>query len=103
MALSYQGAERLKIGGRNPFQHTPNVRLVMRGAILMTAFLVRKDAPIKTIQDIRGKGWEIGDKKQGGDQSWQAWMKDPDGLPIEVMQYTPESSQFTGKPCIVTW
>ena len=55
MALSYQGAERLKIGGRNPFQHTPNVRLVMRGAILMTAFLVRKDAPIKTIQDIRGK------------------------------------------------
>jgi hypothetical protein len=55
MALSYQGPERLKIGGRNPFQHTPNVRLVMRGAILMTAFLVRKDAPIKTIQDIRGK------------------------------------------------
>jgi TRAP transporter TAXI family solute receptor len=55
MALSYQGPERLKIGGRNPFQHTPNVRLVMRGAILMTAFLVRKDGPIKTIQDIRGK------------------------------------------------
>ena len=55
MALSYQGPERLKIGGRNPFQHTPNARLVMRGAILMTAFLVRKDAPIKTIQDIRGK------------------------------------------------
>jgi len=55
MALSYQGPERLKIGGRNPFQHTPNVRLVMRGAILMTAFLVRKDAPIKTIHDIRGK------------------------------------------------
>lgn len=55
MALSYQGPERLKIGGRNPFQHTPNVRLVMRGAILMTAFLVRKDAPIKSIHDIRGK------------------------------------------------
>ncbi len=31
MALSYQGPVRLKIGGRNPFQHTPNVRLVMRG------------------------------------------------------------------------
>jgi len=55
LALSYQGSERLKIGGRNPFQHTPNVRLVMRGAILMTAFLVRKDAPIKSIQDVRGK------------------------------------------------
>src|SRR6185295_3735046 len=55
MALSYQGPERLKIGGRNPFQHTPNVRLVMRGAILMTALLVRKDSLMKTIHDIRGK------------------------------------------------
>jgi TRAP-type uncharacterized transport system substrate-binding protein len=44
MALSYQGPERLKIGGRNPFQHTPNVRLIMRGSILMTALLVRKDS-----------------------------------------------------------
>lgn len=55
MGLSYQGPNRLKIGGRNPFQHTPNVRLVMRGAILMTALLVRKDTPMKTIHDIRGK------------------------------------------------
>src|SRR5262245_42839165 len=55
MALSYQGPNRLKIGGRNPFQHTPNVRLVMRGSILMTALLVRKDTSMKTIHDIRGK------------------------------------------------
>ena len=55
MALSYQGPERLKIGGRNPFLHTPNVRLLMRGSVLLTALLVRKDSPIKTIQDIRGK------------------------------------------------
>ena len=55
MALSYQGPDRLKIGGRNPFLHTPNVRLLMRGSVLLTALLVRKDSPIKTIQDIRGK------------------------------------------------
>jgi TRAP transporter TAXI family solute receptor len=55
MALSYQGPERLKIGGRNPFQHTPHVRLIMRGSLLLTALLVRKDSPIKTIHDIRGK------------------------------------------------
>jgi TRAP transporter TAXI family solute receptor len=55
MALSHQGPERLKIGGRNPFQHTPNVRLVMRGSILLTALLVRKDSPMKSIHDIRGK------------------------------------------------
>src|SRR3990172_13142571 len=55
MALSYQGPQRLMIGGRNPFQHTPNVRLVMRGSLLMVALLVRKDSSIKTIFDIRGK------------------------------------------------
>jgi TRAP transporter TAXI family solute receptor len=55
MALSYQGPERLKIGGRNPFAHTPNVRLVMRGAPLLNALLVRKDSPMKTIHDIKGK------------------------------------------------
>jgi catechol 2,3-dioxygenase-like lactoylglutathione lyase family enzyme len=56
-----------------------------------------------TIAAIRSKGWAITDKKQGGDQAWQAWMTDPDGVAIEVMQYTKESSHFTGKPCIIHW
>src|SRR5919109_1325100 len=55
MALSYQGPERLKVGGRNPFPHTPNVRLVMRGSPLLVGLLVRKDSPIKTAHDLKGK------------------------------------------------
>lgn len=55
------------------------------------------------IAEIREKGWEISDKKLGGDNSWQAWISDPSGVQIELMQYTNESSQFTGKPCIVDW
>jgi len=55
MALSYQGPERLKIGGRNPFAHTPNVRLVMRGSVLMVGLLARKDSGIRTIYDVKGK------------------------------------------------
>jgi len=55
MALAYRGPEKLKIGGRNPFQHTPNARLVMRGSVLLTAPLVRRDSTIKNIHDIRGK------------------------------------------------
>lgn len=54
-ALSYQGPAQLKIGGRNPFLHTPNLRLVMRGAPLLVGVLVRKDSPIKTIHDTKGK------------------------------------------------
>ena len=55
MALSYQGPERLKIGERNPFVHIPDVRLVMRGSPLLVGLLVRKDSPLKTIHEIKGK------------------------------------------------
>ena len=55
MGLAYQGPQKLKVGGRNPFPHTPDVRLVMRGSPLMVGLLVRKDSPIKTIHDIKGK------------------------------------------------
>lgn len=56
-----------------------------------------------TIDTIRGKGWDVTDKKFGADNSWQCWITDPSGVVIELMQYTEESSQFTGKPCLVDW
>ena len=56
-----------------------------------------------TIAEIREKGWEISDKSFGSDKSWQAWITDPSGVQIELMQYTEESSQFTGEPCEVDW
>jgi len=55
------------------------------------------------VKEIEAKGVAVTPIKQGGDQSWQAWITDPSGVRIELMQYTPESSQFTGNPCIVTW
>jgi TRAP transporter TAXI family solute receptor len=55
LALAYHGPERLKISGRNPFPHIPNVRVVMRGAPFLVGLLIRKDSPIKTIYEIKGK------------------------------------------------
>ncbi|HEY6365311.1 MAG TPA: TAXI family TRAP transporter solute-binding subunit [Candidatus Binatia bacterium] len=55
LALAFQGPERLKVGGRNPFPHIPNVRLVMRGSPFLVGLLARKDSPIKTIHEIKGK------------------------------------------------
>jgi hypothetical protein len=54
MALTYRGPS-FKIGGRNPFPHAPNIRLVMNGSPFMVSLLVRKDSPIKHIQEIKGK------------------------------------------------
>ncbi|MGH7278248.1 MAG: TAXI family TRAP transporter solute-binding subunit [Candidatus Rokuibacteriota bacterium] len=54
MALAHRGPG-FKIGGRNPFPHGPNLRLVMRGSPLMVGLLVRKDSPIKNVYDVKGK------------------------------------------------
>ena len=56
-----------------------------------------------TIEAIKSKGINVTGKKQGGDNSLQAWITDPSGVSIELMQYTEKSSQFTGEPCIVDW
>ena len=46
-----------------------------------------------TVADIRAKGIKISDPKLGSDNSWQAWLADPDGNPIELHSYTPTSWQ----------
>ena len=54
MGLAYQG-QRLKIGGRNPMPHTPRTRLIMRGSPLLTSMVARRDGPVKTVYDVKGK------------------------------------------------
>ena len=54
MGMAYAGP-KLQVGGRNPFPHSPNTRLLMRGSPLRTSAVVRKDSGIKSIQDVKGK------------------------------------------------
>ena len=35
--------------------------------------------------------------QMGVDNTWQMWLHDPDGNPFEVMEYTPQSYQITGR------
>ena len=46
-----------------------------------------------TVAALRGRGAEVSDPKLGKDQSWQAWVTDPDGNRFELHQYTAESWQ----------
>jgi catechol 2,3-dioxygenase-like lactoylglutathione lyase family enzyme len=54
---------------------------------------------------VRAQGVEISDKKRGVDGTWQAWTKDPNGVKLEIFQYTDESLQFApkGGVCQVNW
>ena len=55
MGMAYAGPQRLKVGGKNDFPHSANIRLVMRGAPLVIALLVKKDSPLKSVHDVKGK------------------------------------------------
>lgn len=46
-------------------------------------------------------GYPATEKVLGADQSWQVWTTDPSGVRIEFHQYTAESSQLTGKDCVL--
>jgi catechol 2,3-dioxygenase-like lactoylglutathione lyase family enzyme len=52
------------------------------------------DDVARTVEELRAKGVEISDAKMGGDNSWQAWLADPDGNRIELHGYTPDSKQL---------
>lgn len=51
------------------------------------------DDVAKTVVELRAEGLDVTDAKLGMDQSWQAWLADPDGNRIELHGYTPKSWQ----------
>lgn len=55
------------------------------------------------IAHIRAAGVEVTDKHKGCDNTWQAWTADPDGVRIELFEYTEESAQFTGGDREADW
>ncbi len=55
------------------------------------------------IEKARSHGYEISDKQKGVDNTWQAWIRDPSNVRIELFEYTSESSQFNGADCEVNW
>jgi catechol 2,3-dioxygenase-like lactoylglutathione lyase family enzyme len=52
---------------------------------------------------LAARGLQPGEVKMGADNSYQFWMKDPNGMSIEFHQYTDTSSQFTGESVEVNW
>jgi hypothetical protein len=50
---------------------------------------------------LAAAGVEATPPKLGCDRSWQTWIRDPDGNRVELHQYTAESSQRTGRDCVL--
>lgn len=45
---------------------------------------------------LKSRGVQVSPISLGIDNSWQAWIADPDGNEIELMEYGPSSMQLTG-------
>ncbi|HEY8576254.1 MAG TPA: VOC family protein [Devosia sp.] len=57
------------------------------------------------VAHIKQQGVAITDKKLGVDGTWQAWVTDPNGVKLEIFQYTGDSLQFAapGAVCQIDW
>ena len=49
-------------------------------------------------QDLKSKGVDVSKVSMGMDNARQAWIADPDGNQIELMEYGHSSLQLTGSP-----
>ena len=47
-------------------------------------------------RNLKSKGVEVSEIKMGMDNARQAWIADPDGNEIKLMEYGPASFQLTG-------
>jgi catechol 2,3-dioxygenase-like lactoylglutathione lyase family enzyme len=57
----------------------------------------------KLMVELGCRGIAYSEKKLGCDNTWQIWLKDPDGNAFEVHQYTDRSMQFTGGTVEADW
>ena len=77
----------------------PTVEATARNPIQHLCLQVPDIAAVITA--LRAQGYAVSDQKLGADQSWQCWVTDPDGVRIEMHQYTADSSQVTHRDCVM--
>lgn len=71
------------------------------GNSLIKHFCLEVEDLDAVIRRLSHCGIEASAKKLGADNAWQAWITDPSGVRIELMQYTDNSTQFTGRAVIL--
>jgi glyoxylase I family protein len=55
------------------------------------------------IAHIRMKGVAVTPKKLACEDTFQAWISDPNGVKIELFEYTGKSAQFTRGDRVADW
>jgi catechol 2,3-dioxygenase-like lactoylglutathione lyase family enzyme len=83
------------------FKDTQRVASAARGSL--AHFCLETPDIDAAIKSLASRGIQHTPKKLGSDRTYQIWLKDPDGNEFEIHQYTPESSQITGRDVEADW
>lgn len=89
--------------GERTFIEAFEMREVVVANTGITHFCLEVDDIDAFIDQAQRNGVACSAKKLGCDQSWQTWLRDPDGNRFEVHQYTRESAQVIGGVVEVDW
>ena len=93
----------LGAGGRSHVEVFLKPEAEVREKHLIDHFCLEVESIDAAVAHIRGQGVEVTDKKFGCDDTFQAWVRDPNGVQIELFEYTAKSAQFTGGDRVADW
>jgi lactoylglutathione lyase/glyoxylase I family protein len=66
-------------------------------------FCLEVESMDEAVAHLQAAGVPVTAKKLACDDTWQAWITDPNGVRIELFEYTPESAQFAGGDRVADW
>ena len=92
----------LDLGGNTFIEIFENAALESNERYPIKHFCLQVDNIDIVITALRAHGYDVSDKTLGADHSWQCWTSDPHGVRIEMHQYTSESTQATGRDCVIS-
>ena len=101
----YRAGQRIgfyvKVGETTFLEVFATAAASQNGSALLKHFCLEVEDLDAVISRLRERGIEASAKKLGADNAWQAWITDPSGIRIELMQYSDASTQFTGRAVIL--
>lgn len=66
-------------------------------------FCLETDDMDATVRQLDGAGIAHTELRRGCDDTWQIWLRDPDGNDFEIHAYSATSRQFVGGDVEVDW
>jgi catechol 2,3-dioxygenase-like lactoylglutathione lyase family enzyme len=93
----------LDAGGRTFVEVFENASAMYSGKNQINHMCLEVENMADAVAHIRGKGVEVTEPRMACDNTTQAWVDDPNGVKIELFQYSDQSAQFVGGDGEADW